>query len=217
MRSHPYAPPPTPITPLLDELSTYLPNRGPQPPKPTTRDGNDGEESNILLDNLDPDTSRLLPRKRRQHRVRVQGRLALVRSVSVVNLSSASQAGSDTGVGGGPLPARRRRRRRRRPGDDLVSSKTEDEDECDYDTEVESRDTQFRGYGIGGAGNIRRPTEVMGASSRASLSLSSLFSSSSSGPSSPLSPLRPGRRRWDFADLMERIRDRKGKGNSSSK
>ncbi|ORY67035.1 uncharacterized protein BCR38DRAFT_338390 [Pseudomassariella vexata] len=135
MRSHPYRAPP-PLPPLLDELSTYLPNRD-------GRRANDDTE--IPLSDFNPDTSSLLPRKRRQHRVRVQGRLALVRSVSVANLNAStgipsprdSIARFDTGITG---------KSRRRRSIDAVSDMEED---------VEERDTQFRGYGIGGAGNIR--------------------------------------------------------------
>lgn len=74
----------------------------------------------------DPDTSRLLPaRKRRQHRVRVQGRLAVVRSVSTADLKAGD---------GEAAPGRR---------------------SADDERETAVRDRQLRGYGIGGAGNIR--------------------------------------------------------------
>ncbi|KAI1371621.1 hypothetical protein F4677DRAFT_450274 [Hypoxylon crocopeplum] len=139
MRSHPYTPPP-PLPPLLSELSTYLPNRD--------RKGG-ASDSEVALSDLDPETSRLLPRKRQKHRVRIQGKLAPVRSVSVVNLRSLSasqrapsprdDARLDAAVGGTLS-------RRRRSEDDM-SSEAEDE--------VEERDTQLRSYGIGGRGNIR--------------------------------------------------------------
>ncbi|RYP78989.1 hypothetical protein DL770_006784 [Monosporascus sp. CRB-9-2] len=137
MRSRPYKPPP-PLHPLLDDLSAYLPNSDRRP----------SGESEVLLSALDHDTGMLLPRKARQHRVRVQGKVALVRSVSVADLKFAGHPSPrtldglrfDSGVGGSA--------RTRRSLDD--GSET--------DGDVSERDTQFRGYGIGGAGNIRKPT-----------------------------------------------------------
>ncbi|KAI6088309.1 hypothetical protein F4821DRAFT_234254 [Hypoxylon rubiginosum] len=74
--------------------------------------------------------------------------------------------------------------------------------------EVRERDTQLRGYGIGGAGNIRRATDVIGTSSRtSSLSLSSLFSSS--GSTTPSSP-GPDRR-WRISGLLDRIEERRAR------
>ncbi|KAI1458627.1 hypothetical protein F4805DRAFT_424085 [Annulohypoxylon moriforme] len=196
MRSHPYTPPP-PLPPLLNDLTTYLPNRD-------RRGGVDGTE--VGLSDLDPDTSRLLPEKRKQHRVRIQGRLAPVRSVSVANLRSPSprdttNRGFDKAVGG-TLP------RRRRSEDDVVGDQG---DEAGEELEVEERDTQLRGYGIGGRGNIRRPTEVIGTSSKSSRSISSLFSSSSTG-STPrgISGSGPDKR-WTFSGLLNRFEERKGK------
>ncbi|KAI1773796.1 hypothetical protein F4818DRAFT_443101 [Hypoxylon cercidicola] len=157
MRSRPYTPPP-PLPPILSELSTYLPNR---------RDPKDSllrrRSDDAPLSELHPDTSRLLPqRKRGKRHVRIQGKLAPVRSVSVVNLRSkssdrrasspsrADDARFDTAVGG-VAPGRRRRRRR-----------SEDDTASETDAEVRERDTQLRGYGIGGAGNIpkHRPSCV---------------------------------------------------------
>lgn len=113
---------------------------------------------------MDPETNQLLPaRKRQQHRVRVQGRLAVVRSVSTVNLRPAASvlpspvaAGGTTpttprfesGVAGSTVPPVNVRRRRSL---DDASSDTEEEHDV---KETAVRDRQFRGYGIGGAGNI---------------------------------------------------------------
>lgn len=148
MRSRPYKPPP-PLPPLLDELSTYLPNSDSR--------SRASRESDVPLPELDPETGRLLAKKPRQHRVRVQGKLALVRSVSVADLQSIPTGNHissprivrrgvtlDSGIGG-TAPTRRKKGRRR--SFDGIS---------DSDEDISERDTQPRGYGIGGAGNIRR-------------------------------------------------------------
>ncbi|KAI1088029.1 hypothetical protein F5B19DRAFT_472909 [Rostrohypoxylon terebratum] len=198
MRSHPYTPPP-PLSPLLNDLSTFLPNRDRRDGMGVGVGGNE-----VGLADLDPETSRLLPEKRRQHRVRIQGRLAPVRSVSVANLRSPSprdttNRGLDSAVGGA-LP------RRRRSEDDGVGGEVGGEE---VEVEVEERDTQLRGYGIGGRGNIRRPTDVIGTSSKSSRSITSFFSGS--GPGSD-----PGSdKRWTFSGLFNRIEERKGKDRNS--
>ncbi|KAI1759514.1 hypothetical protein GGR53DRAFT_140935 [Hypoxylon sp. FL1150] len=205
MRSRPYSPPP-PLPPIL---STYLPNRDPLKDSRHRRVSEDG----LPLRDLDPESSRLLPqRKRGTHHVRIQGKLAPVRSVSVANPRSRSadcRASSplllrdeaprcvDAAVGGMVLSSRSRRRRR-----------SEDDTESETEEEIRERDTQLRGYGIGGAGNIRRATDVIGTSSRtSSLSLSSLFSNSSS-----TSPSSPGPdRRWKLSGLLDRIEERRAR------
>lgn len=236
MRSHPYTPPP-PLPPILNdlaaELSTILPNQ--QSHLPATRcpnscvDVDSDSQPGIPLEDLDPDTSRLLPaRPRRQHHVRVQGRLALVRSVSTVNLHAyqhpprgrrscspirtskdlrvpllaaansgtrrANSAGTGTtgsdkarrrvprfesAVGSVSAVAERRgvRRRKRRlqvdqgypeqrrsldgglgPENGSQSGaewECEDGEDEEDGREMYARDSQLRGYGIGGWGNIR--------------------------------------------------------------
>ncbi|KAK2043393.1 hypothetical protein LZ31DRAFT_555135 [Colletotrichum somersetense] len=176
----------------------------------------------------DPEADQLIPTRKRRHRVRVQGRLAVVRSVSTANLrpaasvapalpspvaTAAAAAASGTatpatprfesGVTGsssaGMMPPRRRK------SFDDASSDCTDEDDA---RETAVRDRQFRGYGIGGAGNIRRPTEVYGSTkSSSSLSRFSLFS-----PSSPAD--ETGKRQWSFKKLFARTGGRKGKGVS---
>ncbi|KAK6952608.1 hypothetical protein Daesc_004898 [Daldinia eschscholtzii] len=132
MRSHPYTPPPS-LPPLLAELSTFLPNRDHR--------SEEGDRDISLFD-LDPETSRLLPAQERpQHCVRVQGRLAPVRSVSVANPRSRSQTRFDAAVSGTPA-----RPQRRRSSDDLSR---------EVGSDIRERDAQLRGYGIGGRGNIR--------------------------------------------------------------
>ncbi|KAI0845358.1 hypothetical protein F5Y00DRAFT_169669 [Daldinia vernicosa] len=190
MRSRPYTPPP-PLPPLLAELATLLPNR--------ERRSGEGDRA-ISLSDLDPETSRLLPAKERpQHCVRVQGRLAPVRSVSVANLRSTSQTRFDTAVSGTPTPTRPRRRR---SSDDLDKNET--------GSEIRERDSQLRGYGIGGRGNIRRPTEVIGTQSESPISALSLFS----GPSvtTHRSFSGPGAdKKFSFSGLLNRIEERRGK------
>lgn len=170
MRSRPYRPPP-PLPPLLDDLATYLPNSDHRRPS------NDGGSGEVPLSEIDPESGRLLPKKKPQqqhlHRVRVQGKLALVRSVSVAELRPMGGGdGSpmlslpratmrhrgvalDSGVGA-VMPGKSRRRCSL---DDVGSGGDDDDDDSDdYDEEISERDTQPRGYGIGGAGNIRRST-----------------------------------------------------------
>ncbi len=167
-RSHPYVPPP-PLPPLLDdiadELSSILPNQS----GPDRR----GSDTEIELGELDPDTSRLIPIRPKRHHVRVQGKLVVVRSVSTAILrptvsGSPSRdrpvsivAGPVTGryesaVGSTTAPRSSKRRSRRRSLDDGAAeegSETETEEEV---RETGIRDRQWRGYGIGGAGNIRK-------------------------------------------------------------
>ncbi|RYP61538.1 hypothetical protein DL771_010099 [Monosporascus sp. 5C6A] len=213
MRSRPYKPTP-PLSPLLDNLTVYLPNSDRRP----------SGESEVPLSALDHETGMLLPRKARQHRVRVQGKVALVRSVSVADLKFAGHQSPRTlhgvqfnsGVVGGTQTRR-----------SLDDGSETDEDVCETDT-------QLRGYGIGGAGNIRmstpngydvmvvlenntaigRPTEVMGASSGKSPPLSTVLPSSLSDTTIP-----PGviieKRRWKIREFLNRVSDRKVKGNAS--
>lgn len=175
MRSHPYTPAP-PLPPLLDDLadefSSILPNQAPR------RCGSDTDLS-IELAPVDPDTSRLLPVRRKRHHVRIQGKLVVVRSVSTANLrpspssprlpsptplpGSASPTGDrqvstagggriyESAVGSAVTP---RTRRRRSLDDGAVDGESEAETEEEA-REVVIRDRQLRGYGIGGAGNIR--------------------------------------------------------------
>ncbi|KAK1966418.1 hypothetical protein LY78DRAFT_669748 [Colletotrichum sublineola] len=173
----------------------------------------------------DPEADHLIPARKRRHRVRVQGRLAVVRSVSTANLrpatsvapalpppiaAAASSGGTTTsapatprfesGVAGSTgMPLRRRKSL-----DDASSDCTEYDDA----KETAVRDRQFRGYGIGGAGNIRRPTEVYGSTkSSSSGSKFSMFN-----PSSPTD--ETGKRQWSFKELFARTGGRKGKGVS---
>lgn len=228
MRSHPYTPAP-PLPPLLDHLSTYLPNAaGPRRPataESTEYHDDDDNDGAVALVDLDPATSRLLPRPRYPHRVRVQGRLAVVRSVSVANLrgpgnprlpppstSSSSSAASgllpsprrcDGVIVGSPRQQQRARRRRRRSLDDGEDEASE-EDEAAV-REVRRKDAQLRSYGIGGAGNIRRPTDVIGTSTREPSTLGSFFSSSNVR-------FVPDDRKWHWASFLGRVSDRKVKG-----
>lgn len=160
--------------------------------------------SEVGLADLDPDTSRLLPEKRRQHRVRIQGRLAPVRSVSVANLRSPSprdttNRGLDNAVGGA-LPRRRR-------SEDDGGVRDGGGELSEEEVEVGERDTQLRGYGIGGRGNIRRPTDVIGTSTKTSRSITSFFSGSGPGTDSD--------KRWTLSGLLNRIEERKGKDRNT--
>jgi hypothetical protein len=149
----------------------------------------DDEITAQSVSDLDPETDRLLPtrrpRRRRQHRVRIQGRVALVRAVSVADLRQANvntnaNTNANTNVNAtGKIRAttlrtdvhtnahknaRNRAGLRTNRGDvpfvviagtDDCDRDDEDGDEEDHDRVVGERDSEFRGYGIGGAGNIR--------------------------------------------------------------
>ncbi|KAI0441847.1 hypothetical protein F4803DRAFT_521950 [Xylaria telfairii] len=109
------------------------------------------DDEAILLAGSDPETTRLLPCRQRRHRVRIQGRLAIVRIASVANLRQAKNGGPAALMDincedmRGPLPRRQ---------DSYDCSEAEDDN--DEEDDVTERDAQLRGYGIGGAGNIRR-------------------------------------------------------------
>ncbi|KAJ9156803.1 hypothetical protein NKR19_g4159 [Coniochaeta hoffmannii] len=231
MRSHPYTPPP-PLPPALndlaDELSSILPNQDARARRRCSL-------PDIPLSNLDPETSLLLSPAARQrhhhHHVRVQGRLALVRSVSAVRTRSSitgntSPAGStppvppvpryESAVGGSVMSGRKRgsRGRRRRKGslaDEFGDGGTESESDDDGERQRETviRDTQLRGYGIGGAGNIRRPIDVVHFSP--SNRMDSLLLLSSVAPSSPTSLTSPQRRKWNLREIFGLDRRPKGK------
>ncbi|OLN85844.1 hypothetical protein CCHL11_09918 [Colletotrichum chlorophyti] len=165
----------------------------------------------------DPETNQLIPTRKRRHRVRVQGRLAVVRSVSTANLRPAASVPpvlpSPVDTSGTTTPATPKFESgvagvtvapvRRRKSLDDASNNTEEEDV----TETVVRDRQFRGYGIGGAGNIRRPTEVYGSAKSGSLSRFSIFQPSVSSDEFDKRP-------WSLKDLklFGRTADRKGKG-----
>ncbi|KAI5919452.1 hypothetical protein F4810DRAFT_714531 [Camillea tinctor] len=198
MRSHSHTSPPA-LPPLLNDLSTYL-QIGDR--SASTKD------HEVSLVEVDPDTSRLLPPQHQPHRVRIQGKLAIVRTVSVANLKSSDalslprENNARSGFG-----QRRGAERRRRSLDNK-------DDTEDY--EVGARDKQLRGYGIGGAGNIRRPTDVMGGPSRTSGSLLRLFARPGSGSGSSSSSTTPPtsdseRKRWDIDSFFGRVGDHKRK------
>ncbi|KAI3339319.1 hypothetical protein F4824DRAFT_498586 [Ustulina deusta] len=162
----------------------------------------------VPLVNLDAETNHLLPRRQRPLRVRIQGRLAIVRTVSVANLrparTGAPTARADTTreyVRGSPM-----RRRGSDDGSEVEEEEEEDDDDDDDDDDVVEGDAQFRGYGIGGAGNIRRPTEVMGAPSSASTSLSSLDHTSPHSPAISPDATKSGKLRLRMAGLLQSLR-----------
>ncbi|KAK0610644.1 hypothetical protein B0T17DRAFT_621107 [Bombardia bombarda] len=114
------------------------------------------------------------------------------------------------------------RRRRSYDGglrdDESWETETETEEEV---RETGIRDRQLRGYGIGGAGNIRRPTDVMHFSDRRPGSSIALFSnglpSSPTWPMlSPASPTTPGRKRWNIREMFGLPDDPKGKRKANS-
>jgi hypothetical protein len=140
MRSRPYTPPPS-FPPFLDNIAAMLPM-----PKPTYRAKDD---SDIQLRELDPESSRLIPeKKKKSHRVWVQGKLAQVRSVSSSQVKSQRKA-RERGKGKSINSSNLTPERRKSLGDEQDAGvETEDE-------ETAVRAQQLRGYGIGGIGNIR--------------------------------------------------------------
>jgi hypothetical protein len=189
MRSHPYstpAPLPLVLHDLADELANILPNQrlsyATDPNKKTALSrASYSSDTGIELRALDPETSRLLPppaaARRKRHHVRVQGKLAVVRSVSTVNLRAAATTGSippvpryESAVGSVVGAPHRRGKGRARASvqrrsldetargvaqDSETDTETDEEDVEEERREVKKRDGQLRGYGIGGAGNIR--------------------------------------------------------------
>jgi hypothetical protein len=139
MRSRPYTPPP-PLPPLLVSIAAMLPI-----PKPAYRSKDDAD---IQLHELDPESSRLIPQKKKSHRVWVQGTLAQVRSVSV-SRGRTQKRRRDKGKGNAAEEGDGGPRRRKSVGDE------EDADVESEDEETTARARQLRGYGIGGRGNIR--------------------------------------------------------------
>ncbi|KAI0411637.1 hypothetical protein F5X98DRAFT_43853 [Xylaria grammica] len=163
----------------------------------------------VPLVGSDPETTRLLPRRQCRRRVRIQGQLAIVRTVSVSNLQQAKN-GNGTGrlstdhkdVRGSPL----------RRQDSYDGSEAEDEEDGD---DVAKRDAQFRGYGIGGAGNIRRPIDVVGAPTSTSPSLLSLIHPSPLSPAPSLSTTKPSKLRSRIASLLCNLRGyKRSKGSA---
>ncbi|KAI0453916.1 hypothetical protein F5B21DRAFT_504805 [Xylaria acuta] len=194
MRSRPFTSP-------SPRASTYIPNHS-----HGTTSVFDHEA--LPLANWDPETSRLLPRRQRQYRVRIQGRLAIVRTVSVVNLGHMTNGSPTTHMDMNCEEMRGHLLRRLGP---YGGSDAEDENDDDEDV-IAQCDAQLRGYGIGGAGNIRRPTDV---TSSASPPLLSLIHISSSPPTVPLDAVKPNKSRWRMATLLRGLRDYRGKSTSA--
>ncbi|CRK33170.1 hypothetical protein BN1708_019215, partial [Verticillium longisporum] len=131
MRSHPYTPPP-PLPSVLDELTALAPLPNQRPRRASFDDAvsaTAAAPADIPLEALDPETSQLLPARKRRHRVRIQGKLALVRSISTANLSGKAAAQA-SGRAGGSLEGKR-------SGEDEELSQTSD-------TEEEAREVAVR-------------------------------------------------------------------------
>ncbi|KAH8175244.1 hypothetical protein LIA77_03662 [Sarocladium implicatum] len=198
MRSHPYEPAP-PFPPILTSLAALLP----EPPQAHQSDTHSASNS-VALSQLDHDTSRLVPEQKQRHHVWIQGKLTPVRSVSGSHLSLSAADGAGT------VRTKKREtmrdletpRRRRSMGDNEWPD-DEDEDCKDNARGATRQNTQLRGYGIGGAGNIRRPTDVIHGPTKQNESFWALcFSSNDGGEES-------GKRRlWD---VFNKKADRKGK------
>lgn len=157
----------------------------------------------------DPEMNRLLPRRQRRHRVRIQGQLAIVHTVSVANLRQQAKVGTPTSQ----VDTHRGETRTSPIGlwGSHDGSEGSDDDEDGF---VAERDAQFRGYGIGGAGNIRRPTDVMGAPPSASPSLLSLIHTPASAPAPPSNATMSGRWRWRMAGLLRGLGGPKGRSKA---
>ncbi|KAJ2989574.1 hypothetical protein NUW58_g3404 [Xylaria curta] len=177
MRSRPFI---SPSPSANRQSSTYV-----------SRRGTDGEAS--LSADPDSEVNQLLPCRQRRHRVRIQGRLAIVRTVSIVNLRQTKH--------GSPTAHMAQKREDLRSiiqrGGPCGGSEGEDGDEDDGAV----RDAQFRGYGIGGAGNIRRPTDVTSSASPSLLALAHI----SSSPAISLDVAKRDKLRWRMPTLLRGV------------
>lgn len=191
MRSQP-PPSPSALPPILDDLATILPL-----PKKAYRSKDD---SDIPLADLDPETSRLIQPKRRTHRVWVQGRLAAVRTVSNKLRRKGSGVGKDAvdpDLVSGKVSSRR----------SLEEDLEQVDEEAEHETERRAR--QLRGYGIGGIGNIRRPTDVIYGPNRPAAFAISQPELGFETP--PTSPLDEQQQKWNLRDFLALRPDDKGK------
>lgn len=154
MRSHPYEPPP-PFPPVLNSLAALLPE-----PAATHQPYGDSSVDSVPLSQLDHDTSRLVPEQKQRHHVWVQGKLTPVRSVSTANLSLARPDSTRTKQ---RETMRNLETPRRRSMGDTTWPDDDDETPQQQQERVAARQsTQLRGYGIGGAGNIRTYCPIHG-------------------------------------------------------
>lgn len=147
MRSHPYEPPP-PFPPILNSLAALIPE-----PAPTHQPWGDSSDDSVQLSQLDHDTSRLVPEQMQRHHVWIQGKLTPVRSVSAANLS-LDRPGS-MGVKKRETMRDLETPRRRSMGDPSWPDENGENGLQGPDAAAMRQSTQLRGYGIGGAGNIR--------------------------------------------------------------
>lgn len=145
MRSHPYESPP-PFPPILNSLAALLPE-----PPPSHQPYGSLSDDSVQLSQLDHDTSRLVPGQKQRHHVWVQGKLTPVRSVSTANLSLDK---SDATRGKKRETMRDLETPRRRSFGDQYWPDDEETTQG-QDKAAIRQSTQLRGYGIGGAGNIR--------------------------------------------------------------
>ncbi|KAI0467312.1 hypothetical protein F4859DRAFT_518261 [Xylaria cf. heliscus] len=141
MRSRPFTSPPPKAIGLS---SNYNPNR-------IYRLTSIVNNEAVPLAGSDLEKTQLLPRRERRHHVRIQGRLALVRAVSVADLQHANN-GYPTAITDINCEDMRGSLLRRRGSYDG----SEADDENHKEDHAMKCDAQFRGYGIGGAGNIRK-------------------------------------------------------------
>ncbi|KAK5625600.1 hypothetical protein RRF57_001316 [Xylaria bambusicola] len=154
-------------------------------------------DETVPLINLDREASRSLPRQQRPRRVRIQGRVAVVQTVSVTKSRKTKNGARITHTNVSYSYVRVLQRGRKGSYDGNV----QDEGDNIGGYSIEG-DRQFHGYGIGGAGNIRRPTDIIGTSSR----------STTSTMNTKLSMLRLGMSR-----LLYSLRGyRKSKGSTGS-
>lgn len=157
---------------LKKRLSAYLPARGPT----------DGDGLSTYRSDLDQEAARLLSRDREQCHVWVQGQLVQVTS----SAHSSTHVGKAGQHGGGPIVRERMYTFARRQQEGNLNSGDAPEE---GPRGRHQHETSPRGYGIGGAGNIReqsafpgenetdelagRPTDIMGSPYRGSSSAAS--------------------------------------------
>ena len=131
------------------------------------------EDNDDSLDESQRDTTQLIPTTKHEHHVWVQGRLAKVRTVSTANLrahrsltvSSPGKVDGSTNIelAVGSTSTSSKHRRRRSSMCDLPyrnTSKPLQQEHGDFQNRPANR--SLRGYGIGGAGNIREDRLIAG-------------------------------------------------------
>ncbi|EPE04380.1 hypothetical protein F503_01384 [Ophiostoma piceae UAMH 11346] len=134
-----------------------------------------------------------LSTKHQHHQVRFQGRRMLVKSVSANFKDESKESRGESGENWDNSDnARDKSNQNPRARENAADSSTEPR----MVSETELRKSQRRGFGIGGVGNIRRPTEVLH------------FYSLSNRTVADHDEHRQGKKRWQWMNTLLRRKDR---------